>query len=166
VIHVLFVCLGNICRSPMAQGVFEARVREEGLSDYIACDSAGTGQYHTGSTPDARACAATALRGIDLSAQRARQVREKDFLTSQYILAMDRQNLRILRKLVPPHYTGQLALFLDYAPQLAEREIPDPYFGGPEGFTHVLDLVGEASVGLLADIRMRHLARYDGINFS
>ncbi len=159
-IRVLFVCLGNICRSPTAQGVFEALLEREGLSGQISVDSAGTGGWHRGALPDKRATEAAALRGIDLSRQRARKVTRDDFANFDYILAMDSNNLVALQKLAPPEHKAKLCLFLDYAPHASTREVPDPYYGGAHGFEHVLDLVEEAAEGLLADIRTSHL---DGV---
>jgi protein-tyrosine phosphatase len=156
-VRVLFVCTGNICRSPAARGVFEGVVRREGLEGEIEADSAGTHAfYHAGEAADPRASESALARGVDLSAHRARLVEREECGRFDYVLAMDRENLRLLEALC--RGTGaEVALFLDYAPGRPEREIPDPYYGGPEGFEHVLDLVEEASEGLLEDIRQRHL---------
>ncbi len=155
-IRVLFVCMGNICRSPMAHGYFEHLVRREGLEQHIEVDSAGTHSYHVGSPPDARAQATAKRRGVDLSGQRARRALREDFEQYDYVLAMDRDNYTILAGLCPAGEEGRLHLFLEYAPQLQEREVPDPYYGGPGGFEQVLDMVELAAAGLLDDIRRRH----------
>ncbi len=158
-VNVLFVCLGNICRSPTAEGLFRAELARTGRVDDVFIDSAGTGAWHVGKAPDARAIAAAAERGIDLRALRARQVDEADFENFDYILAMDESNLQDLAMLKPADFEGELRLFLDYAGGSTEREVPDPYYGGEEGFAHVLDLVEQAAQGLLADIEQRHLSR-------
>jgi protein-tyrosine phosphatase len=150
--RVLFVCLGNICRSPTAHGVFEHRVRERGLSGWLAVDSCGTGDWHAGEAPDRRAVAAARTRGYDLSHLRARQVRASDFDQFDFILAMDHSNLRDLRTLQPAGFTGHLGLFLDFDPDAERDEVPDPYYGSEQGFGHVLDLVERASDGLLQAI--------------
>jgi protein-tyrosine phosphatase len=152
VTRVLFCCLGNICRSPTAHGVFAAMVAERGLADMIEVDSCGTGSWHVGEPADRRAAAEAARRGYDLSALRARQVRPEDFDYFDYILAMDRSNLTDLRAMRPPRFSGHLGLFLDFADGAREREVPDPYYGGDAGFSHVLDLVETASEGLLREI--------------
>ncbi|MDO3387147.1 low molecular weight protein-tyrosine-phosphatase [Gilvimarinus sp. SDUM040013] len=157
-VNVLFVCLGNICRSPTAEGLFKAEIVRAGLADVIATDSAGTGGWHVGNPPDKRAIKAAAERGIDISVLRARQVQGRDFEKFDYVLAMDQSNLADLKRLRPGDYTGQLNLFLDYADNVGESEVPDPYYGGDEGFEHVLDLIEQASKGLLLDIRQRYLS--------
>ncbi|WP_286238423.1 low molecular weight protein-tyrosine-phosphatase [Neptuniibacter halophilus] len=151
-VQVLFVCLGNICRSPTAHGVFQAMVKAQGLDSVIGVDSAGTAAYHVGNPPDSRSAQVAARRGYDLSPLRARQAIEEDFSRFDYILAMDAENLRNLQALQPAGYQGHLGLFLDFA-SASEREVPDPYYGGDAGFEHVLDLVEAASEGLLAQIR-------------
>ncbi len=150
--RLLFVCLGNICRSPIAEGVFGDVAAEAGLEDTFHLDSAGTGAWHTGNPPDARAQAAAAARGIDISHQRARQVARDDFSSFDLILAMDEDNLRALRHLADGDPDGRLRLFLDFAPDTGVSEVPDPYYGGPQGFEDVLDLVEVASRGLLAQL--------------
>lgn len=155
-VKVLFVCMGNICRSPTAQGVFEALVRREGLEARIQIDSAGTHGYHIGKAPDPRAQEAALRRGIDLSGLRARRAQPEDFLEFDYVLAMDDSNYEDLRELCLPDYEERLRLFLDFAPQSGVREVPDPYYGGQQGFERVLDLIEQAAEGLLADIRTRH----------
>lgn len=156
-VNVLFVCLGNICRSPAAEGVFRALVAREGLDGKIVCDSAGTGSWHIGEPPDKRMRAAARRRGVDLDALRGRQVTVADFERFDYVLAMDDDNLANLQALCPPGRAGRLARFLDFAPEAGRSDVPDPYYGGEAGFERVLDLVEMASKGLLADIRARHL---------
>ncbi len=151
-IAILFVCLGNICRSPTAHGVFEQRVAEEGLASYIHIDSAGTGDWHLGEPPDPRTLLAGQQRGYDLSHLRARQVQTSDFDQFDYILAMDRKNLVNLQQLQPQHFTGHLGLFLPFGQDSIE-EVPDPYAGGADGFEEVLDLIERAAEGLLAHLR-------------
>lgn len=151
VVAVLFCCLGNICRSPTAHGVFRQLVSEEGLADRIGIDSCGTGAWHVGEPPDRRAAVEAARRGYDLSALRARQVSPDDFSRFHYILAMDRSNLAELQRMCPHNYSGHLGLFLPFA-GAEEEEVPDPYYGGAKGFSHVLDLVEAASEGLLREI--------------
>jgi protein-tyrosine phosphatase len=153
VASVLFVCMGNICRSPTAEGVFRRSVDLAGLGDAIRADSAGTGDWHVGSPPDRRAIQAARRRGYDLTTLRARQVTPSDFTRFDWIIAMDRYNLRALEDLRPPEFGGHLGLFLTFAPELGIDEVPDPYYGGPEGFERVLDLIERASDGLVAHLR-------------
>jgi protein-tyrosine phosphatase len=155
-IKVLFVCMGNICRSPTAQGVFETLVAEAALADHILVDSAGTHAYHIGEPPDTRASEAALRRGVDLSPQKARRVMPADFVEFDYVLAMDRSNLEDLAAQCEPAQSHKLRLFLDFAPDLGRQEVPDPYYGGITGFERVLDLIEEAAKGLLADIRQQH----------
>jgi protein-tyrosine phosphatase len=150
---VLFVCLGNICRSPTAEGVFRHLAREAGLEDRVHIDSAGTGGYHVGAPPDARAVAAAQARGYDLGPIRARKIAPEDFEQFNLILAMDEDNLVHLRGIAPETSRARLGLLLDYAPGRREREVPDPYYGGRNGFEQVLDLVNEACAGLLEELR-------------
>lgn len=152
VTRVLFVCLGNICRSPTAHAVFEAKVRDSDLARSILVDSCGTGGWHVGEPPDRRATESALQRGYDLTALRARQVNADDFDQFDYILAMDRQNLSDLDKLKPSRFTGHLGLFLDFAENSRIDEVPDPYYGGVRGFDEVLNLVESASEGLLQAI--------------
>lgn len=149
---VLFVCMGNICRSPTAEGVFRQRVREAGLEQRITIDSAGTHDYHIGKPPDRRAQAAAAGRGYDLSGLRGRQVEKRDFDEFDYILAMDAENLANLNRIKPAKHKAQVKLFLEFARDHALREVPDPYYGGAQGFERVLDMVEDAAAGLLAEI--------------
>ena len=155
-VRVLFVCLGNICRSPLAQGVFENVLRREGLGDEVFVDSAGTGSWHAGSPPDARAQRSASIRGIDLGSQRARRITLDDCRSFDYVLTMDEENYRAAAALCREG-RAEVRPFLDYAPERAEVEVPDPFYGGPEGFEHVLDLVEAASEGLLKDIEEKHL---------
>ncbi len=154
-VRVLFVCTGNLCRSPLAQGVLENVLRREGLEGKVSVDSAGTGRWHVGSPPDERALSAASLRELNIGSQRARQISPKDCQSFDYILTMDEQNYRTVSALC--RGSAVVRPFLDFATGLPEREVPDPYFGGPDGFERVLDLVEEASEGLLDDIRDRHL---------
>jgi protein-tyrosine phosphatase len=156
-VKVLFVCMGNICRSPTALGVFQRLVEQTGLSRQIEVDSAGTHAYHIGNAPDPRAQAAALRRGIDLSLQRARRIEAADFKRFDYLLAMDTENLKALRALCPPQYAHKLGLFMEYAPELRMQEVPDPYYGGGSGFEQVLDLVEAASEGLLRHLRQQML---------
>ena len=147
--RVLFVCMGNICRSPIAEGVVRELAERARLSSLLEVDSAGTHNYHEGELPDQRARKVAARRGYDLSRLRARQVRDQDFIRFDRILAMDHQNLASLRRSCPPEYLSKLGLFLDYANDPSWDEVPDPYYGGIEGFETVLDLCEQAGSGLL-----------------
>lgn len=151
---VLFVCMGNICRSPTAEGVFRKMVEDAGLSDAIRIDSAGTHAYHTGESPDRRAQAAAERRGYTLREIRARRVVNEDFAVFDIIVAMDEDNLGELKDRVTPEATADLRLFLEFSDS-HENEVPDPYYGGGSGFERVLDLVEEASRSLLEHIRSR-----------
>ncbi len=151
-IKVLFVCLGNICRSPTADGVFRKLVADAGLQDLIEIDSAGTAAWHIGKSPDPRTQEAAASRGYDLSELRARQAVVGDFYEYDHILAMDLSNLENLQQIQPADATARLGLFLDYAPQLGIKEVPDPYYGGADGFEQVLDLVEAAGKNLLVEL--------------
>ena len=154
-IRVLFVCMGNICRSPVAQGVFENAVRREGLEGGVEVDSAGTGGWHAGHPPDERAMESAQRRGLDISHLRARQVTPEDCRIFDYVLTMDEENYRTVSALCDG--AAVVRPFLDFAPGSPEREVPDPYYGGPNGFERVIDLIEEASEGLIEDIRSRHL---------
>ena len=158
-VRVLFVCLGNICRSPTAEGVFRQVVQRASLTDHIEIDSAGTHAYHIGEPPDRRAQAAAVRRGVDLSGLRGRQATRRDIEEFDYILAMDRENLCNLQAICPPGLETKPRLFLEFADQRVEKEVPDPYFGGESGFDRVLDMIDDAAHGLLEDIRQRHPAR-------
>jgi len=136
-VKILFVCTGNICRSPTAEGVFRKLVAEAGLDDAVAVDSAGTHGYHVGEPPDERSCAAALRRAVDITAQRAR---------------------RVMRAMAPQGAAERVRLFLDYAPELGVKDVPDPYYGGPDGFEDVLDLIETAAEKLLLDLRRTHLS--------
>lgn len=153
-VNVLFVCLGNICRSPSAEGVFRSLVEQAGLADQVHIDYCGTGDWHIGKTPDARAQEAARRRGIDISGLRARQFSPEDLDTFDYVLVMDRQNLADIKDVWHQNGGTRPALFLEFG-QSAHQEVPDPYYGGDAGFETVLDLIQEAGEGLLADIRGR-----------
>lgn len=152
-VGVLFVCMGNICRSPTAHGVLRTRVRDAGLASRIHVDSAGTHGFHADAAPDRRAVRAAQARGHDLSDLRARQVEPADLEQFDYVLAMDRANLRILEAMARDPSAAKPALLLDFAHDLPEREVPDPYYGMVNGFERVLDLVEAGCAGLLEEIR-------------
>ena len=156
-VKVLFVCMGNICRSPTAEAVFRHYVEQAGLADRIHIDSAGTHDYHIGDAPDARTQRAARQRGYDMSKLRGRQAEAADFTRFDYVLAMDEANLSILQRLRPRDSGSHLGLFLEFAECHDEREVPDPYYGGADGFERVLDMVEDASQGLLGHIRKTHL---------
>ena len=150
--RVLFVCLGNICRSPSAEGVVRAIAAREFPSLEIELDSAGTADYHLGEPPDRRTVAAARRRGYELSGLRARQVQPADFDHFDFVLAMDRANLAELDDRRPRSATARVGLFLEYAPEMGVAEVPDPYYGGAEGFERVLDLCEAAARGMLASL--------------
>jgi protein-tyrosine phosphatase len=147
---VLFVCMGNICRSPIAEGVFRHAAAQAGLLERIQIDSAGTHGYHAGEPPDRRATLAARSRGYDIAGIRARQLERADFAHFDWIFAMDQANMRTLVEMRPRDYAGHLGLYLDLAPEVGAREMPDPYYGGPEGFERVLDLTERVTPALLA----------------
>lgn len=151
-VTVLFVCLGNICRSPSAQGVFQHLIDQKGLGEFIHVDSAGTSAWHIDSPPDPRSVREAEKKGYDLRALRGRQVTREDFQLFDFILAMDEANLADLEELRPPTYSGHLGLFLAFSDDQDYTEVPDPYHGGGEGFRVVLDLLENASQGLLQAI--------------
>jgi protein-tyrosine phosphatase len=157
-ISVLFICMGNICRSPTAEVVFRHYVERAGVSDHFVIDSAGTHDYHIGDAPDLRSKGAAKQRGYDMSDLRGRQVDIADFTRFDYVLAMDEENLSILKRLRPQNIESYLGLFLEFAQNYEEKEVPDPYYGGSDGFEHVLDLVEDAAEGLLKHIRKVNLA--------
>ncbi len=156
-VKVLFVCMGNICRSPTAHGVFRNLVEREGLPHAIGIDSAGTHAYHLGNPPDKRAQATALGRGVDLSDLVARRVAPEDFDAFDYVLAMDQDNYMALCEICPDQHVEKVHMFMDFAPHMRTREVPDPYYGGPAGFDRVFDLVEAASAGLLEEIKRRHL---------
>jgi len=151
--RVLFVCTGNICRSPTAEGVFRKLVADAGLADLIEADSAGTHGYHVGEAPDRRSRAAAAARGYDLAGLRARQIARDDFHHFDLIIALDRDHHEILSRLAPPSTGHKLCMLMEFARHSAGDEVPDPYYGGPHGFEVVLDLVEDAAEGLLDRLR-------------
>ncbi len=150
--RILFICMGNICRSPTAEGVFRRLLLERAPQLEVHIDSAGTHDYHVGKAPDARARAAALRRGIDISHLRARQVVVEDFERFDLILAMDDENLRELKRRADREYHQRIRLLMDFAPTAQRREVPDPYYGGEPGFEEVLDLLEEASVGLIEEM--------------
>jgi len=152
---ILMVCMGNICRSPTAEGVFRHLVRQAGLQDRIAIDSAGTHGYHVGSPPDERSQHHARVRGYDLSGLRARQVQDLDFGRFDLILAMDHENLALLEDECPPQHLSRLRRLMEFAPPGLSDVVADPYYGGKQGFETVLDHVEAACAGLLAHIRTR-----------
>jgi protein-tyrosine phosphatase len=161
-VKILFVCLGNICRSPTLEGVFRDLVKREAPQLRVSADSAGTADYHVGSPPDARSQRAAARRGIDLSGLRARQVSVQDFVEFDLILAMDRDNLRNLEAMKPPGARARVALVMSYADEAGRDDVPDPYYGGDAGFDEVLDLASLASRGLIAALEAARLERPSG----
>ncbi len=155
-VRILFVCMGNICRSPTAHAVFRKMVQDEGLAEQILIDSAGTHAYHIGEPPDSRSLQTALRRGIDMADLRARKVERGDFSDYHYILAMDQDNLSNLRALVAQGTApARVELFMDYAEDWSEQEVPDPYYGGAQGFERVFDMVEAASRGLLDALRTR-----------
>jgi protein-tyrosine phosphatase len=151
--RVLFVCMGNICRSPTAEGVFREFVQRHAPELDLEIDSAGTHDYHVGEPPDPRALKAASSRGLDLSALRARQVEDADFERFDLILAMDRVNYEALLDRSPAQYRSRIRLLLEFADDAGRDEVPDPYYGGAKGFEEVLDLLEDAAAGLLAEVR-------------
>ena len=156
-VKILFVCMGNICRSPTAEGVFRHKAVEAGYEDDIHIDSAGTIAYHVGNTPDQRATEAARQRGIDLSSQRARRVESKDFEEFDYVIAMDSDNRYDLEAICPPGLEDRLHMFLKFARNSRQTDVPDPYYGGNRGFETVLDLIEDASEGLLQHLKDKRL---------
>jgi protein-tyrosine phosphatase len=152
---VLFVCTGNICRSPTAEGVFRHLVEEAGLDRAIAADSAGTHNYHEGDPPDVRSRQAAAARGFDLSSLRARKVTTRDFRDFDLILAMDQGHFAHLAAMRPRDARAELKLYLDFHPGSRTKDVPDPYYGGPEGFARVLEMIEETSAALLTHVRRK-----------
>jgi protein-tyrosine phosphatase len=152
---VLFVCTGNICRSPTAEAVFRKLVAEAGKSDVILADSAGTHGYHVGEPPDSRARLSAAERGYDLSPLRARKVERTDFERFDLIVAMDRGHLELLSRMAAPPATRKLKLMMSFARAFEETDVPDPYYGGPQDFERVLDMLEDAARGLLESIERR-----------
>ena len=150
---VLFVCTGNICRSPTAEAVFKKLAADAGMAEAVAADSAGTHGYHVGEPPDLRAQKAAARRGYDLSALRARTIEDADFQRFDLILAMDQEHYAILARSAGSAADHKLKLMMSYARRFKERDVPDPYYGGPQGFERVLDMLEDAAKGLLESLR-------------
>jgi len=150
---VLFVCTGNICRSPTAEAIFRKLAEDAGMAGAVTADSAGTHAYHVGEPPDLRAQAVAAKRGYDLSALRARRIEGADLKRSDLILAMDQDHYAILARMAGSSAGHKLKMMMSYARRFEEREVPDPYYGGPQGFERVLDLLEDAASGLLQSLR-------------
>lgn len=155
-VKVMFVCMGNICRSPTAHGVFRKLVEDEGYADEIYIESSGTHAYHVGEPPDSRAQQTALGRGLDLSDLRAQRIKDTDFEHFDYILPMDRDNYEILLSSSSPDHHHKIRMFLSFAASLSSKEVPDPYYGGPGGFEQVFDMVEAGSRGLLQDIIEKH----------
>ena len=151
-VSVVFVCMGNICRSPTAEGVFRNEVSERNLQDVVKIDSAGTHAYHIGESPDSRSQSTAKSRGIDLTSQRARKFEANDFNRFDYVIAMDRSNYEDLKVLANPEQQEKLHLFMGFTTAWDNAEVPDPYYGGGDGFSNVFDMVQSASQGLLESI--------------
>ena len=160
-VKILFVCMGNICRSPLAEGVFRKAAEQADVINHIQIDSAGTHAYHVGELPDPRSMSIATAYDIDLSYQRARRVADTDFEHFDYILAMDQDNYRHLYDNSPEPFRSRIQLFLNFAPHLGLQDVPDPYYGGSFGFERVLDLVTEASEGLLEKLLQNELSNLE-----
>ena len=153
--RILFVCMGNICRSPSAEAVFRHLLQQRAPQLSVEIDSAGTHDYHIGEAPDRRSLTAAQRRGIDMSSLRARQIPADDFQRFDLVLAMDDENLRELRRMAPDQHHERIRLFMEYAPDAHSRVVPDPYYGGSQGFEEVLDLLEQASAGLIEELLRR-----------
>lgn len=149
---VLFVCTGNICRSPTAEAIFRRFVADRGIDDRFRIESAGTHGYHVGHGADMRSALAARGRGYDLSTHRAKKLRTEDFTDFDFIVVMDDENMRAIAAICPAEHRAKVTYFLEHAPALGVREVPDPYYGGDAGFEHVLDLCEAAALALLDDI--------------
>lgn len=154
-VRVLFVCTGNICRSPTAEGVFRELVRHENLHGRVFADSAGTHGYHVGEAPDRRSQSAAARRGYDLTSLRARQITASDLVEFDYLLAMDRGHLASINATAPTRSRSHVSLLMDFSRHHQGEDVPDPYYGGSRGFEHVLDLIEAGTAGLLAEIKKK-----------
>lgn len=160
-IKVLFVCMGNICRSPTAEGVFSALIASRNLVDHFEVDSAGTHAYHVGDAPDLRAQKAARDRGVELKHLKARKVSANDFALFDHILVMDDENHWVLNEVCPEEHKAKIRHLLDYAPQLNQREVPDPYYGGSYGFERVLDMVEVAAEGFLDALQKQGFIKHN-----
>ncbi len=156
IISVMFVCTGNICRSPSAHGVFRDLVEKESLSKHFIIESSGTQSYHAGEPPDSRSSQVALQRGYDLSDLRAQQLKSSDFETFDYLLAMDEGHYRNMMASCPSKHHEKVMMFLQFAPEFKEIDVPDPYYGGEHGFDHVLDLVESACKGILQHVKQHH----------
>lgn len=156
-VKVMFVCMGNICRSPSAEAVFRYHVESSNLAHSVEVASSGTHNYHVGDSADPRSYKAALKRGVNISAHRAQHLKTEHFRDYDYILVMDDANYSHVTNLCPPQYLEKVHYFMDFAPQIGVREVPDPYLGGEEGFEHVLDLIEAATAGLMSEIRDRHI---------
>lgn len=154
-LSVLFICTGNICRSPTAEGVFRALVERAGLADRVHIESCGTHDYHVGDPPDPRACRHAAARGYDISALRARKLRPDDFARFDLLIALDKGHARLLARAAPAASAGKVRLLMSYVPESGLTCVPDPYYGDARDFEHALDLIERAAERLLADVRAR-----------
>lgn len=154
-LKILFVCTGNICRSPTAEGMLRALAEERGLAGPLLVNSAGTTDYHTGEPPDRRALAAARRRGVDLAQLRARRIEAEDFENFDLIVAMDRGHHVTLRELCPPEHEHKLRLFMDYLPEHRSRDVPDPYYGRKQDFEEVLDIIDRGSAAILEEIMQK-----------
>ncbi len=157
-IKILFVCMGNICRSPTAEGVLRKFAQQKGLDAHLSIDSAGTIGFHSGEAPDKRATLHAAKRGYDLSPIRARQINQPDYALFDYVLAMDQQNMAWLKNQIPHEHVHKLRLFLDFSQKYFGRDVPDPYYGNAQGFEVVLDMIEDGAKGLIAYLREHELA--------
>jgi len=154
-LRVLMVCMGNICRSPTAEGVLRHMLREAGLAELVEVDSAGTGNWHVGSPPDERTQRHALGRGYNLSALRARQIRAADFERFDFVLVMDDENLGDALEICPPEHSSRVVPLMSHATRFASRAVPDPYYGGPDDFERVLDYIEDACEGLVQHLRLR-----------
>lgn len=158
-VKVLFVCFGNVCRSPMAQGIFTRLLEREGLVGQVEIQSAGTHAYHLNASPDPRACRVMARHGIDIRHIKSRRLVPEDFEHFDYLIAMDEQNYRFLAENCPAGYEVRLKRFMEYAPDFHATEVPDPYYGPEWWFDRVIDMLEAAAEGLIADLRRKHFSK-------